>query len=60
MLRRVLLVLLAALPMDAKSLHWRRHVQDSRMPLEPGQSVIVNAELAYAGEGWPAGGGGGW
>ncbi len=32
-----------------------QRVEDTRMPLEPGQSVIVNAELAYAGEGRPAG-----
>jgi uncharacterized membrane protein YgcG len=32
-----------------------QHVSETRMPLEPGQSAIVQANLAYRAEGWPAG-----
>lgn len=32
-----------------------QNVQETRMALEPGQSVIVHADLTRAGEGWPAG-----
>ena len=32
-----------------------QNVRETRAPLEPGQSLIVNTDLAYAGDGWPAG-----
>ncbi|MGZ5444750.1 MAG: hypothetical protein ACXW5U_30640 [Thermoanaerobaculia bacterium] len=33
----------------------KQNVQETRMPLEPRQSVIVQVDLTRAGEGWPAG-----